>query len=105
MLNNVQVEEDDEPWVDFDELPAIDRASVLALKVLVNRSLHYPENKSPNQEVRSHVKRLCSVIEHDGHLSSQLQARYVYSTCFHLHRQHNLNAVMLLAVVSVDICA
>ncbi|KAI5453422.1 Sister chromatid cohesion protein pds5 [Naganishia albida] len=66
-------EEEDEPWIDFDELSALGRAKILALKVITNRCLFYPEGRPPKDEVLSHIHRLCSVVEHDGFLSSQLE--------------------------------
>lgn len=66
-------EEEDEPWIDFDELSALGRAKILALKVITNRCLFYPEGRPRKDEVLSHIHRLCSVVEHDGFLSSQLE--------------------------------
>ncbi|KAJ9093577.1 hypothetical protein QFC19_008306 [Naganishia cerealis] len=91
-------EEEDEPWVDFDELSALDRAKILALKVLVNRTLYYPEGRSANVEVQSHVKRLCSVMEHDGYLSSQLQER----GCLRGHLRLAAASGLLKLTISAD---
>jgi hypothetical protein len=73
----MQEEEEDEPWVDFDDLVAMDQAKILALKLITSRTLFYPEGRPAKDEVASHIKRLCAVIEHDGFLSSQLEERFV----------------------------
>lgn len=60
-------------WTDFDQLPALKRAKILAVKVLNNRPLFHPSRK----EVQSHLRRMCSVVRHDGVLSADSKEQYV----------------------------
>lgn len=72
-----QEEEEDEPWVDFDDLAAMDQAKILALKLVTNRTLFYPDGRPTKDELALHIRRLCAVVEHDGFLSSRLDERFV----------------------------
>ncbi|GHJ87283.1 hypothetical protein NliqN6_3685 [Naganishia liquefaciens] len=65
-------EEEDEPWIEFDDLAALDQAKILALKLVTNRTLFYPEGRPAKDEVGLHIRRLCAVVEHDGFLSPEL---------------------------------
>jgi hypothetical protein len=70
-----QNEEEDEPWIEFDDLAALDQAKILALKLVTNRTLFYPEGRPAKDEVGLHIRRLCAVVEHDGFLSPELDER------------------------------
>lgn len=76
-LLRTQEAEEDEPWVDFDDLAAMDQAKILALKLVMNRTLFYPEGRPAKNELALHIRRLCAVVEHDGYLSFQLNERFV----------------------------